>query len=500
MSHERIISDPEYLEKIPDRIARLNGSKEKNVENRRLQLQTLLRVVLENRDEISDALQVDLGRDHHSSFMSELGPVEVEIVNAIKNLSSWTSPKSVSLSIANKAGGGSADLVPEPLGVVLIMSAWNYPVLTLLQPAVGAIAAGNAVVLKPASLAGNTSRVVANLIEKYFENKGVIVIEGGVESAKVVLKQRFDKIMYTGGSAVGKIVMEQASKHLTPVALELGGKNPLIVTQDAKKNLKVVARRIVWSKFALNVGQVCLSPDYMLVHTSLAESLIHAINQTINEFFDNDPKTCGNYSRIINEHHTNRLGDIIEGDKAWLVSGGDVDVSARYVAPTILDFKNNISAFKESRAMRDEIFGPILPITYFNDINECIDIINQQEKPLAAYLFGSISDGNLICENTSSGSLTVNDCVMQKVELGLPFGGVGLSGFGRYNGKFSFEAFSHFKPYLKKGFSQDLDARYPPYTDNKRKLFMQLHEVLIGSRSVVNFGYQFLKYSMLSPQ
>jgi aldehyde dehydrogenase (NAD+) len=497
---ERIIADSDYLEAIPERISELHKSFQsghtRSKDHRKAQLQALLKILTEHRDDLCEALKQDLGRDYHSSFAGELGQVDLEIANAMRHLSSWMEPENLPVGFANKAGGGSAKLVPEPLGVVLIMSAWNYPLLTLLQPAVGAIAAGNAVVLKPASLAAKTSEMIAVLLAKYMDPKSVIVIEGGVESATIVLKQKFDKIMYTGGSSVAKIVMTAAAKNLTPVALELGGKNPLIVTENAEKHLKIVARRIAWAKFALNAGQVCLSPDYALVHESLGDKLVEYIKHYIIEFFGVEPKSSEFFSRIINEKHTQRLGKIISSDREFLTIGGNINDNDKYVDPSVLNFKTDKQSFQESKSMTEEIFGPILPVLYYKDLNECIEIINKGEKPLASYVFGSKTDGEVICAKTSSGSLTLNDCVMQKVELGIPFGGVGNSGFGRYNGKYSFETFSHMKPFLKKGFQQDLDARYPPYDEEKKRLFLQLHEVLRGDRGLLSFGIKFLKYNV----
>lgn len=492
--------DETYVEKIPEIVARLRKSfrsgTTRPVDWRRSQLEALRTVVTVHKTEICEALKLDLGRDEYSTFISELSATELEIQTALSNLSSWMKPEPIAISFVNKPG--SAKLVHEPLGVVLIMSAWNFPVLTLLQPAVGAIAAGNAVVLKPSSLASNTSVLIARLVEKYMHADSVAVVEGGVNSGQAVLKERFDKIMYTGGAGVGRIVMEAASKHLTPVSLELGGKNPCVITKNTS-DLKVAVRRMCWAKFAVNAGQVCISPDYLLVDECIGDQVVELMKHTLAEFFGVDCKKSPAFSRIINANHAGRLQRIAEADKDYVVHGGEVELEERFVAPTIVNFKTDQNAFKHSKCMQDEIFGPILPILYFKNVEEAVTIIGDGEKPLAFTVFGSPKDGEMFVNATSSGSLTVNDCIMQKGELGIPFGGVGHSGFGRYHGKYSFTEFSHAKPVLQKTLKHDLDARYPPYTDSKKSLFENVHQVLLGNKGMIGLGFRMIKYNMTNP-
>ena len=470
----------------------------KSLEWRKRALESLLRMLKDNQISLCEALEKDLGRtDHFASRFYETNSVELEISYLTKHLKNLSGSEPLHVSIVNKPA--HAYIKPEPLGLVLIMSAWNFPVLTLLQPAAGAIAAGNCVVLKPSNIAANTSKCISELVSRYFPDKEIICVEGGVNESTKVLEQKFDKIMYTGGSSVAKIVMGAAAKNLTPVDLELGGKNPCIVTGNVETDnqLFTAIRRIVWGKFAVNVGQVCLSPDYVFVHEAVANEFKLGLRRFITEFFGENPKMSSSYSRIINEPHMKRLESILEGDKKYVYSGGELDHTSKYISPTILDFGKDMKAFSESFAMRGEIFGPILPIvTYSGDLSTCIAFINRHDKPLAMYLFGHAAEGVEIAEKTSSGSVTINDCIMQKAELGIPFGGVGMSGSGRYHGRYTFEAFSHYKPVLVKKLRHDLDARYPPYDDKKKKFFETVHSVMMGEKSAVALAYGMLKYKI----
>ena len=487
--------DEECLGLIPEQVAGLRATfasgKTRTIEWRLEQLKKLQAMLAYGRNVLFEALQKDLGRDFHSSAVCEVGVIEVEIRYLISNMNRLVGGDKVSVSLVNQPA--QARLMPEPLGTILIMSAWNFPVQTLLQPLAGAIAAGNCAVLKPASLAGHTSLVLAKLVREHLDLSAIVCVEGGVSSGSVLLEQKFDKIIYTGGAAVGRLVLGAAAKHLTPVALELGGKNPCIVASSCAM-VEVAARRICWAKFACNAGQVCLAPDYVLVHESVAPQLVDSFKKNIQSFFEGKPKDCPEFCRIINLHHANRLGRIITADKAFLVAGGHVE--GKFVEPTILDFKKDKAAFAKSACMQQEIFGPVLPILTYTNIDFCIHWINQQEKPLATYLFGSEKDAKLVAGATSSGSFTLNDCIMQKAELGLPFGGVGGSGTGRYNGKYTFETFSHYKPVLMKSLKGDLDARYPPYTAEKKRIFTIVQQTLLGEKSIFSLGYNVFKYNM----
>ena len=497
ISGERVIQNKEYLAAIPGVVKNLRATYAKGItkdKNWRMnQLKALQKLFTENQDALCQAMLKDMNRDSFSTFIGELAGTEIEIQYAITHLNDWIKSKSLKIGIANQPG--HAEIVPEPLGVVLIMAAWNFPFLTLFQPAIGAIAAGNCVVLKPASLTGHSSILIAELVSKYMDPSAITVVEGGAESGSILLEQKFDKIMYTGGCGVAKIVAAAAAKNLTPVDLELGGKNPCIVT-SSMSDMHVAARRMAWSKFAVNAGQICISPDYLMVHESIGDQFVQLIEKNIAGFFENDPAKSEYNTRIINESNTKRLGKILDLDKAFITLGGTSDVSKKYIAPTILNFKSNIDAFINSQAMREEIFGPILPVVYFKDLDWCISLINQRDKPLSLSFYGSSSDAKRVITTTSSGSVTVNDCLMQKSEPDIPFGGVGASGSGRYNGKYTFEAFSHMKPVLERPLKSDVAARYPPYTQAKRDLFNHLHQYLLGHKSFLSLGLKMARFHM----
>ncbi len=426
---------------------------------RRAQLDGMRKLLEDNSEQLLAALAADLGKPAAEGWVTDIGFTIGEIKLLQKNLRKWTRPERVSTPIV--ALPGSSHRVAEPLGVVAIISPWNYPIQLLLSPAAGAIAAGNSVVLKPSEIAPHTSTVITELIQRYLDPDAVQVIEGGVAETTELLAQRFDHIFYTGNGRIGRVVMEAAAKHLTPVTLELGGKSPTIV--DATANLRVAARRIAWGKF-LNAGQTCIAPDYLLVDKKVASTFIGELRAAIKEFYGDDPKQSGDYARIVNGHHFNRLTSMLESGS--VVIGGETDANTKYIAPTVLA-DVNVSA----PVMQDEIFGPILPMVEIDNVAEAIAFINSKPHPLALYVFSEDDRAiDAVIERTTAGGVTVNGTILHISNPNLPFGGVGESGMGAYHGKSSIDIFQHRKPVLRKSTKVDPSIAYPPYTEKKMKL------------------------------
>lgn len=350
--------------------------------------------------------------------------------------------------------GGSSYIIPEPYGTVLIISPWNFPFQLCMLPLAGAIAAGNCAVVKPSELSSNVSSIITEIINTAFDKEFIVSVEGGVDVSKALLSQKFDYIFYTGSTAVGKVVMEAAAVNLTPVTLELGGKSPCIV--DEKVNIKNAARRIAWGKF-FNSGQTCVAPDYMLVHKKVKNEIVQSIIHSINEFYGSQPIASKDYAHIINDKHFERLLSLMKDGN--ILYGGKSSREKLSISPTIID---HVSL--DSKIMQDEIFGPLLPVIEFENIEEAIEIVNSKTKPLALYIFSK--DKATIKEvlrNTASGGVCVNDTINHIVAHSLPFGGVGESGIGRYHGKASFETFSNGKSVFYNQMLYDLKIKYPPY-------------------------------------
>jgi acyl-CoA reductase-like NAD-dependent aldehyde dehydrogenase len=437
--------------------------KTKDIAFRIDQLKILQQAIKDNEAAIYQALKADLNKPEFETFSSEIVLVFKEIEYCLKNIKVWTKPKKA--QVPWQLLPASAQIYAEPLGVVLIIGAWNYPFQLTISPLIGAIAAGNCAILKPSELAPHTSSLVANIIAKYFQPEYITVVEGGVETSQKLLAEKFDHIFFTGGTAVGKIIMEAAAKHLTPVTLELGGKNPCIVDTDI--HIEHTARRITWGKF-INAGQTCLAPDYLLVNHKIKASLLSEIKKCIQEFYDANPASSPDYGRIINQKHFDRLASLLNSGETCI--GGETNRDELYIAPTVI---GNISL--ADPVMQDEIFGPILPVIEYKDISEAIALINSQPKPLALYLFSN--NKNLqqqILQATSSGTACINETVMQIGVSSLPFGGVGDSGIGSYHGKSSFDTFSHYKSVLHNPFWLDLKWRYAPYTKSKLSFLKKL--------------------------
>jgi acyl-CoA reductase-like NAD-dependent aldehyde dehydrogenase len=421
------------------------------LEFRLTHLRTLKQQLIAYQEQILEAVHVDLHKPPVEAYAVEVGAVK-EINFALKHLKSWMRPRGAAISL--EMFPGRARVYPEPLGVALIIGPWNYPLQLMISPLVGAIAAGNCAILKPSELAPATSQVVANLIRDSFDPAYITVIEGGVEVSQALLEQKFDHIFFTGGTAIGRIVMQAAAKHLTPVTLELGGKSPCIVDTDV--DLEVTARRIAWGKF-INAGQTCIAPDYLLVDQRVKPVLLEKISSTITEFFGTDPQQSPDYGRIISDRHFQRLKALIPNEN--LVTGGQMDEGDRYIAPTVVD-----QVSPDDALMQDEIFGPILPVLTYEKVEEAIAFINDRPKPLALYLFSRNSQlQKQVLRQTSSGNACINDTIMQVGVSDMPFGGVGDSGIGSYHGKAGFDTFSHYKSVLFKPFWLDLPVRYAPY-------------------------------------
>jgi aldehyde dehydrogenase (NAD+) len=356
---------------------------------------------------------------------------------------------------------GRSRIVPEPKGVVLIIAPWNYPLSMVLAPLVGALAAGNAVIVKPSEISRHTSAALARILPQYLDTEAVAVVEGGVVETTALLEQRFDHILYTGNERVARIVMAAAAKHLTPVTLELGGKSPCLVAGDA--DLEVAAARIAWGKF-LNAGQTCVAPDHVMVQREAAAPLLEALVRHIREFYGEDAATSPDYGRIVTERHTARFGELLAGQQIHY--GGRVDVAQRYVEPTIV-----LDPAPDSALMREEIFGPVLPVIAVDDMQAAMRAVAARPKPLALYAFtrnAALADA--VRDSLAAGTVCINDAVIFMVSPELPFGGVGASGMGRYTGWYGFETFSHMKPVMTRAFRLDAPVRYPPYSETKARL------------------------------
>jgi aldehyde dehydrogenase (NAD+) len=424
----------------------------KDIAFRIAQLKKLKVAILEHESDIYEALRSDLRKPEVETYGAEISLVIEEINYTLKNLKKWT--KSQKVPTSKIALPASSKIYQEPKGVVLIIGTWNYPFQLLLAPLVPAIAAGNCATLKPSDLAPNTSSVVAKIFAKHFDPAFISVIEGGIEISQELLAEKFDHIFFTGSTVVGKIIMQAAAKNLTPVTLELGGKSPCIVDSDT--HIEYSARRIIWGKFT-NAGQTCVAPDYVLVDQKIKTDLLAAMQKCLKEFYGENPQDSPDYGRIINTRHFNRLGSLIkDGD---IIIGGQTDIEDHYISPTIID---NISW--EDAVMQEEIFGPILPVIEYTDIEEAIAAINARPKPLALYVFTNNKDlQQKVLKKTSSGGLVINDVVIHLAVLSLPFGGIGDSGMGSYHGKAGFDTFSHYKSLLKNNFLVDIKLRYAPY-------------------------------------
>ena len=433
----------------------------KDLDFRKAQLQKLKKLVKSNEKLLYDAIYQDFGKSEFETFGTEISFVYKDIDYYLKNLKSFAKPKSVLTNIVNQMG--SSKIVFEPLGNCLVIGAWNYPYQLTLTPVIAAIAAGNTCMIKPSELPENTMKAMAKLINENFDPQFLYVVEGGVEETTAILKLRFDKIFFTGSPRVGKIVYKAAAEHLTPVTLELGGKSPAFVTEKA--DLQIAAKRIVWGKF-INAGQTCVAPDYLYVAENIKAKFLKVLIEEIKK--RNYTDNVDHYCKIINERNFDRLEKMIDREK--MVFGGETNREKRYISPTVLD---NVTW--EDAVMQEEIFGPILPILTYKNLETAMQTVVEGEKPLSAYLFSNdAKEQKLFTEKLSFGGGCINDTLMHLSNDRLPFGGVGNSGIGHYHGKFGFEAFSHQKAILKKSNYLEPELKYPPYSDAKLNILKKL--------------------------
>jgi len=443
------------------------SGKTRNEKWRRAQLKSLSNLLENHQQEILKALSQDLGKPATEAFF-EIIAVKQEIKLAQKSLSNWMKTRQINVPVSLKPA--QALVQPDPLGCILIIGPWNYPFSLTLQPLVGALAAGNTAVLKPSEHAPNVSNLIKKLIEEYFPPEIVQVFEGDGNIAADLMTRQFDHVFFTGGENIGKKVMEAASKNLTPVTLELGGKSPAVVIDGA--NLEVTAKRVIWGK-SLNAGQTCIAPDHLLVEDKLFDSLISNLINSINDFYGNTPLDSKHLGSIINEKQFNRLNNLLTQAKKnnQIIYGGDSNEKEKRISPTLIKIDN-----RNDPLMKEELFGPLLPILSIKNLDQAISDFKLLPKPLALYLFGGGEKEQCkVLSMTSSGGVCFNDVVLQAGIPELPFGGVGTSGMGKYHGKAGFDNFTHYKSVLKRPFWLDLNFRYPPY-----KLDLSLLNKLIG--------------------
>jgi aldehyde dehydrogenase (NAD+) len=440
-----------------------NSGRTRPHEWRKRQLEAIERMMNEREEQLAAALHSDLGKSPAEAWMTEISFVSNAARHTRRNLGRWMRDQRVTTPAF--ALPGRSWIRSEPLGTVLNISPWNYPLQLCLTPLVSAVAAGNCAVVKPSELAPATSSAVAELVPEYLDSECIRVVEGGIDEATILLDQHWDHIIFTGGERVARIVMTAAARHLTPVTLELGGKSPCIVLADA--DLDIAARRIAWGK-CTNAGQTCIAPDYVLTDTTTMQKLLPRLQRSITEMFGEDPGRSNDYGRIVNTVHFDRIKGLMEGTNP--VFGGATDRASRYIAPTIV-----APADANSPLMQEEIFGPVLPLVPAENLQEALDFILARPKPLAAYLFTRSNNAvERMVREISSGSVCINDVMMFMAVEELPFGGVGASGTATYKGEPGFRQLSHQKAVLKRGWKPDWRLRYAPFTRNKVRWLRKL--------------------------
>jgi aldehyde dehydrogenase (NAD+) len=434
----------------------------RSVTDRETQLRQMRRMLVEQEAVFSAALAADLGKSSIEAYSTEIGFTLSEVDHTLKHIRAWTQPTRVRLPLHLRPG--NARILQEPLGTVLIIAPWNYPLQLLLAPLIPALAAGNTAVLKPSEVAPATAAALAEQLPRYLDERAVQVVTGGVQETTELLAQPFDHIFYTGNGSVGRVVMMAAAQHLTPVTLELGGKSPAIVTNSA--DIEVSARRIAWGKF-VNAGQTCVAPDYVLVQEGIHDRFVDALRSAITGFYGDDPAASPDYGRIVNERHHARLTALLDrGGFESIAIGGGHDAGTRYLAPTVLT-----GVKPDAAVMDEEIFGPILPVLPFGELDEAIAFVNGRPKPLALYVFANREAAvDRVVSQTSAGGVTVNHTLLHLAVADLPFGGVGPSGMGAYHGEAGFRVFSHAKPVLQRPTKPDPKLAYPPYTALKQRI------------------------------
>lgn len=431
-----------------------NSNQTKTIDFRIQQLKKLRKLLTDNESLLNDAIYADFKKSAFDTFTNELALLYIDIDEVIKNVKKWAKRKSVKTNLLNFPS--KSYIIPEPLGVSLIIGAWNYPYQLSLAPAIASIGAGNTIILKPSELPNETSKLMAKLINENFDPAYFKVIEGGISETTELLKQRFDKIFFTGSVPVGKIIYQAAAKYLTPVTLELGGKSPAIVTDD--RHLEVIVKRLVWAKF-LNAGQTCIAPDYVLVPQALEQRFLELVKKEIEK--ENFSVQNGNYIQIINTKNIRRLANLLDMEKVYY--GGNYDEQSRIFEPTIMHQVNF-----DDKVMQEEIFGPILPVITYQTLEAAIAKIKEGEKPLSCYIFTSNNTlKNKLLNELSFGGGAINDAVMHITNSNLPFGGVGESGIGSYHGEYGFKTFSHYKSILEKLTWIEPNLKYFPHSKLK---------------------------------
>ncbi|NWR60430.1 AL3B1 dehydrogenase, partial [Bucorvus abyssinicus] len=449
------------------RAAWLSG-RTRPMEYRMAQLEALGRFLDEKKEDILKATAADMGKPLFEAEYSEILLCKNELNNTLNNLSHWMKDEHVDKNLVTRLD--SAFIRKDPYGVVLIIAPWNYPIHLLLVPLIGAIAAGNCVIIKPSEITKKTERLVAEALPSYLDKDCFAVVTAGVQETTRLLENKFDYIFYTGISSVGRIVMAAAAKHLTPVTLELGGKNPCYVSDSC--DVQNVARRVAWGRF-FNVGQTCIAPDYVLCSLEMQEKLLPALREAITEFYGPNPQESPDFGRIVGDKQFQRVQALLRSGRVAI--GGQTDAETRYIAPTVL-----VDVQPSDPIMQEEIFGPILPIVIVATTDKAIDFINSRERPLVVYIFSSNDkEVNKVLERTSSGGFCGNDTLMHFTLNSLPFGGIGSSGLGMYHGKFTFDTFTHLRGCLLRAMGREAlnTLRYPPYSQQKLGIVRAATEV-----------------------
>ncbi|XP_058122587.1 aldehyde dehydrogenase family 3 member B1 isoform X1 [Anopheles ziemanni] len=473
-----------YSDVVQQLRASFNSGKTRNVEFRIKQLQALQRCYEENTAEMANVLASDLRKHKQEAHLLEIEFILNDLRNTLYNLRDWVKPEKPDKSLVNMMDG--VYIYKDPFGVVLVIGAWNYPLQLTLVPVAAAIAAGNCVVIKPSEVAPASAKFIAEMLPKYLDADCYRVVTGGPKETSELLKEKFDYVFYTGSGRVGKIIHQACSENLTPCTLELGGKSPCYL--DGTANIAVATRRILWGKF-INAGQTCIAPDYVLCSKQVQKQFLEEARKVLNEWYGANPKDSPDLCRIINQNHFQRLTSLLKG--ANVAIGGETDLQDRYIAPTIL-----VDVKSTDPVMQDEIFGPILPILNVDNAYDAIKFINSRSPPLVMYIFTlDTKIQELFVNGTRSGSMCLNDTIMQYAVESLPFGGVGPSGMGSYHGKYSFDTFVHKKSCLTKDFNpigEKLAAsRYPPYSESK----LSFLSTLLKKRQGINTA--FLPYLLM---
>ena len=431
-----------------------NTHETKSLKFRKKQLKQLSKSIKNYENDLLEAFQKDLGKNKVEAYATEIGFTLKNIKSARKELKNWAKTKQVNTPLFMFPT--KSYIMKEPYGTVLIIGPFNYPFQLLIEPLIGAIAAGNTIILKPSEFTPNVSDVIQQIISDAFDPEYINIIQGNADTTQSLLHLPFDYIFFTGSEQVGRIVYSAASKNLTPVTLELGGKSPAIIDESA--NIKVASERICFGKFT-NAGQTCVAPDYLLVNRKVKDELISALKKTITEFYGTNIQDSPDFGRIVNKKHYHRLNELLNIHHPEITFGGQTDIDENFIAPTILD-----GTTFDSKIMENEIFGPILPIIAYYDFDEAIDLIRTKPKPLSLYLFSEDENSSeRILNELSFGGGAINDTLMHLANPNLPFGGVGASGIGKYHGKYSFDTFSHDKSYIFKSTRLESSLLFPPY-------------------------------------